>query len=131
MSRLEEQGAADQVRVAAVQFAPALLDPASNLEKILEILAGQSRQDVSLVVFPECSLTGYVIQSRQEALGVSETVPGPTARKIIQACQDLQIYTVFGMLERDGDGLYNTAVLAGPDGFLAKYRKAHLPRVGV
>jgi predicted amidohydrolase len=131
MTRLEEQAAADQVRVAAVQFAPALLDPAANLNSILDTLTAQSREDVALAVFPECALTGYVIQSRKEALGVAETVPGPITRRIVQACQDLQIFTVAGLLERDGDGLYNTAVLIGPDSFVAKYRKAHLPKVGV
>ena len=33
---------------------------------------------------------------------------------------------VFGMLERDGDALYDTAVVAAPDGHLVPYRKSHL-----
>jgi predicted amidohydrolase len=33
---------------------------------------------------------------------------------------------VFGMLERDGDVLYDTAVAATPDGHLVPYRKSHL-----
>ncbi len=35
------------------------------------------------------------------------------------------------MLERDGDLLYNSAVLVGPDGLVGSYRKTHLPFLGV
>ena len=35
------------------------------------------------------------------------------------------------MLERDGDRLYNACALIGPGGFVATYRKIHLPYLGV
>jgi predicted amidohydrolase len=35
------------------------------------------------------------------------------------------------MLEREGDVLRNTAVVVGPDGLLGRYRKTHLPYLGV
>ena len=35
------------------------------------------------------------------------------------------------LLERDGDLLYNVAVLVGPDGLVGSYRKTHLPFLGV
>ena len=35
------------------------------------------------------------------------------------------------MLERDGDVLRNTAVLVGPEGLVGRYRKSHLPFLGV
>jgi predicted amidohydrolase len=35
------------------------------------------------------------------------------------------------MLEREGDTLRNTAVLVGPDGLIGRYRKTHLPFLGV
>ena len=37
-----------------------------------------------------------------------------------------QVYLVAGLTEREGSKLYNTGVLVGPDGFIGKYRKAHL-----
>ena len=36
-----------------------------------------------------------------------------------------------GLLERDGDTLYNAAILVGPDGLIGSYRKTHLPFLGV
>jgi predicted amidohydrolase len=38
---------------------------------------------------------------------------------------------VVGLLEADGDHVYNTAALVGPVGYLGKYRKLHLPFLGV
>jgi predicted amidohydrolase len=33
---------------------------------------------------------------------------------------------VFGLAEKDGNELYNSAVLIGPEGYIGKYRKIHL-----
>ena len=41
------------------------------------------------------------------------------------------MHVVCGLLERDGDTLYNAAVLVGPDGLIGTYRKTHLPFLGV
>jgi len=38
---------------------------------------------------------------------------------------------VFGMIELDGDDIFNTAVLVGPHGIVGSYRKVHLPWLGV
>ena len=35
-------------------------------------------------------------------------------------------YVCGGLIEVDGGRLYNAAVLVGPDGFVGRYRKAHL-----
>jgi predicted amidohydrolase len=37
-----------------------------------------------------------------------------------------KVYLVAGLAEREGMRLFNTAVLVGPEGFIGKYRKAHL-----
>jgi len=82
-------------------------------------------------VFPECALTGYVFDSRAEALAHAETIPGPATDVLSGACRSLGLWTVVGMLERHGDRLFNAAVLLGPDGLKATYRKIHLPYLGV
>ena len=38
---------------------------------------------------------------------------------------------MFGLLETDGQNIYNAAVLVGPDGVISSYRKIHLPFLGV
>ena len=85
----------------------------------------------ALVVFPECSLAGYVYSNRDEAMPFAETIPGPSTEKIASLCQELKVYVVFGLLEKEGDKLFNAAVLLGPEGLIGKYRKNHLPYLGV
>ena len=77
--------------------------------------------------FPELCNSGYVFQSRTEARGVSETIPdGPTTRAWSTIARERGLHIVAGISERDGDNLYNSAVLIGPEGLIGRYRKAHL-----
>ncbi|MGO7594069.1 nitrilase-related carbon-nitrogen hydrolase, partial [Rhizobium leguminosarum] len=38
----------------------------------------------------------------------------------------LGFYLVAGFAEEDGDTVYNSAILAGPEGLVGSYRKTHL-----
>ncbi len=117
-------------KIAAIQMNCLLGDVPENLRRILERLEMVARMGVHLAIFPECTLSGYAFDSLPEARAASEPIPGPSVDKIAKACQRLQLWTVVGLLESDGDGVYNSAVLVGPAGVHAKYRKIHLPFVG-
>ena len=121
----------DKVKIAAVQMEPRLKKKNENLEKITLRTREATGEGAELIVFPECALTGYVFNSRKEALPYAETVPGPTTEKLAELCHELGVHVVVGMLEIDGDRLYNVAVLVGSQGLVGKYRKAHLPFLGV
>jgi predicted amidohydrolase len=69
--------------------------------------------------------------SLEEAMPFAEEIPGPTTAALEAACRRLGAHVVCGLLERDGDVLYNAAVLVGPDGLIGSYRKTHLPFLGV
>ncbi len=56
---------------------------------------------------------------------------GPTSQALELACRRLGVYAVVGLLEADAGRIYNSALLVGPDGLLARYRKTHLPCLGV
>jgi predicted amidohydrolase len=131
MADLVAQAAADTVRAVAVQLAPALLDVAHNLDRVLTVLHEEAEEDAALVVFPECALSGYVIESREEATSAAISAPGPELDRVAALCQQRALYTVIGFLERAGERLYNSAALIGPEGLVGVHRKAHLPRVGV
>lgn len=114
-------------RVAAVQIDPELMQTEKNLEKILLKTRKAAAGGARLIVFPECALTGYVFTSRQEAFPYAETVPGPAVEQIAAVCKELDVYVIFGLIEKDGDRLYNAAVLTGPKGLIGKHRKIHPP----
>ena len=119
------------VRIAAVQMQPTILDAKSNLTRILDMTNEAAAREARLVVFPEVALCGYVI-TPEEAEGLAQPVPGPATEALTQVCLEAGVHVVLGLLERDTDGtLFNASVLIGPQGLLSRYRKTHLPLLGV
>lgn len=120
------------LRLAAAQVEVDLADRPRNLARAVAVLEDEAARGVDLVVFPELSLTGYVMDSRAEAERLAESVPGPSTAVIAEACARLKLTAVVGMLERHPDGrLFNAAVFIGPEGVRASYRKTHLPSMGI
>ncbi len=119
-------------RYAAVQMEPILLDPEANLEKIINLIHEASKRGAQIAVFPECAVTGYAL-SAEEAAAVAEPIPGPQTQRMSDACREAELTAVVvGTIEKDEhDRLFNTAALVGPDGLIARYRKTHLPYLGV
>jgi len=120
-----------KIKIAAVQIEPKLMKISENWGSILSAVRKAADNQANLIVFPECSLTGYMFSSRKEALPFAETVPGPSTKRLVSLCQELKVYVVFGLLEKEDDRLFNVAVLVGPEGLIAGYRKNHLPFLGV
>jgi len=121
----------DNVKIAAVQMDPKLKKKEENMEKIQLKAKDAAGEGAELIVFPECALTGYMFNSRKEALTCAETVPGPATERLTALCHQLDVHVVVGLLEVDGDRCFNVAVLVGPQGLVGKYRKTHLPFLGV
>lgn len=117
--------------VGAAQIDILIGDKSSNLEKCLRCLEEAHRQGIELLVFPECTLSGYVFERFEEACQVSESIPGKSTELLERASRKYHIMTVVGLLEREGQSLYNTVVLIGPNGLVGKYRKTHLLVLGV
>jgi len=120
-----------KIKIAAAQIDPSLMQVEDNLHKISEFAREAAAGEADLVVFPECSLTGYIFESRHEAMPFAETIPGPSTRKIASLCREMSIHIAFGLLEKDGGRLFNVAAFVGPQGVIYKYRKNHLPYQGV
>lgn len=121
----------EAIRVAGVQMNPRLGQKERNLHKIVESMQTAAREGADLVVFPECALTGYCCTDRREGLQMAEPIPGPSTELIERACQDADVHVVVGLLESEGERLYNAVAFISPSGRVAHYRKIHLPYLGV
>ncbi len=121
----------EAITVAIAQMDPHLGDVASNLHTLQEMAHTAFAHAAKLVVFPECALSGYGFASLDEARRAAEPIPGPSTQALQALCAEYQSYLVYGLLERDGDTVYNSAVLLGPEGLIGRYRKLHLPMLGV
>jgi 5-aminopentanamidase len=119
------------VRVAAVQMEPRIGEVDANLKAILDRFREATLAGARLVVFPECALTGYGFETKDEAMPCAEPIPGLSSREVSAACAEAGSFAIYGLLERDGDRLFNATVLVGPEGVIGSYRKVHLPFLGV
>ena len=119
------------MRVAAVQMDVRIFEKDYNLAGILTKLEEASRAGAKLVVFPECALTGYCFRSLEEAWPLAEAVPGPATEELARVAKRLDCTAVVGLLERDGDRLFNAAAVVTAAGVLGVYRKIHLPSLGL
>jgi predicted amidohydrolase len=114
------------MRVGFFQFDIVFGNIAANLNKVADALR---RHEFDLIVLPELFTTGYLFSSKQEAKSYAEPIPdGRTTQTLMKIARDRRAYIVGGMVEVDGDGVYNTAVVVGPDGYVGKHRKWHLSK---
>jgi predicted amidohydrolase len=99
-----------------------------NLETIKKNVVRAKREGAQLVIFPELSLTGYVV--RDQIYELAERIPGPSTRIVEKLAKENELHIIFGMPETSEKAqatLYNSAVLVGPNGLIGKYRKMYLP----
>lgn len=113
-------------KIAVVQLMP---KPPTTPEANRQAFAARIREagelGADLVVLGE-GIT--VVGTGKTMAEVAEPVPGPTCEVLGEAARANRLYVAFGLYERDGDFIYNTAVLLGRDGnVVGKYRKVHLP----
>jgi predicted amidohydrolase len=112
------------MKAGFVQFEPVFGEVGANIAKAERLI---EELDAELVVLPELFNTGYVFTSREEALQLAEEVPeGRTTEALCTIARRKNIHIVAGLCEKEGDRLFNAAVLVSPGGYRGKYRKIHL-----
>ncbi len=115
------------VTVACIQMEPKFGETEANVAHSIALMEAAAAQGAQLAVLPELCNTGYVFETRAEARALAEAIPdGPTCRSWIEAAGRLGLHIVAGITERDGERLYNSAVIIGPGGLIGRYRKVHL-----
>lgn len=110
------------LRVAAVQLRSGR-DLAENTTRICEQIRKVAADGVRVVVFPECALSGYhdeVTRLTAEQLAEAE-------RRVAEACREAKVTAVVGSAWREGDALYNSALVFDPTGRVKeRYHKVQL-----
>ncbi|HMO13732.1 MAG TPA: carbon-nitrogen hydrolase family protein [Pirellulaceae bacterium] len=120
-------------RIASVQTDIQFGNIDENLKRTLEKMTEASANGARLVVFPECSLTGYCCETKEEGKAIGLNLQSTVFRRLHESCRSLNVFGVFGFLETEdeSDDLFNSLVCIGPAGIVAHYRKTHLPQLGV
>jgi predicted amidohydrolase len=96
-----------------------------NLTTIVGMAEEAAHSGAQLVVFPEAALTGLINNDDPtHDLPFGQTIPGPATDVLSRATREHDLWLAIGLLELDGDRLFDSAVLLGPDGQIAlKYRR--------
>ena len=104
----------------------------ANLRRAEKLIRQAVSEGARIICTPESFLDGYSIRmsnlSSEEFRALAQEIPGSQFVSRLQRISDeCNIYLIVGLTERDGDRIYNSAVLIGPDGvLLGTHRKNYL-----
>ena len=111
------------MRVGYLQFSPVFGNKQANHERVAGFL---SDVKADLIVLPEFFATGYIFESKEELLELSEEGDGPSFTFLKHLSGGMGAAIVATVAERDGGDCYNTCVLCSGGEVTARYRKVHL-----
>ena len=118
------------LNVAAAQLGPSSLSKEQTVSRMVELMEEAGKQGVTLLVFPELSLTPYFatkVHSSVEAF-FEDSLPSPVTQPLFHTARQAGLFFVLPYAERDGSKYYNSAAVIAPEGVvLGKYRKMHIP----
>lgn len=119
---------AQVVRVASVQMESQPGDKEANFRTIETFVTQAANQGVQIILFPECSITGYWfirnLTATQLAHLAEPIFDGESSRKLCKFSETYNITIGAGLIEVDAMGrYYNTFVVALPDNTMHRHRK--------
>jgi len=117
-----------KAKIWLAQVAPALGDVKKNLELHLRKVEEARRERVELIVFPELSLSGYLLKDLVP--DASLRLDSPEVASLMRASRDVAI--VVGLVEESEDHrFYNSALFLQGGDIKHLHRKTYLPTYGM
>jgi predicted amidohydrolase len=120
----------DKLKVSTAQFENRSGDKQYNLSVIKELSNKASNEGSDVIVFHECSVTGYTFArhlTKEQMLDLAEFIPeGESITRLTEIALENHIAILAGLFEKDKkDNLFKAYVCVNRDGLIAKYRKIH------
>ena len=115
------------VTIATVNLRPKGSESAQqSVRQFVELVERSVPANADLILLPE-GIT--IVGTNKRLADVAEAIPGPTTAVLGDLARKRKAYVAAGIYEREGQVIYNTAILMDREGKLAgKYRKVYLPR---
>ncbi len=118
-----------EINIASAQFQTRNGDKKYNLSRIEELTKEAAKKGARIVSFHELSISSYTFLSelsREELGDLAEEVPsGQSVQKLIRIAGKYNVALLAGLVEKEGDQIFNTYVCVTGEGFVAKFRKLH------
>jgi predicted amidohydrolase len=119
-----------RLSLALAQINTHLGDTSANLEKHLALIKEARKSGADLVLFPELSLTGYVLQDLVPAVATLSEADDPVFRHLLRASRDLDL--VVGFVDEDGRHRFHIAAAYLSRGEVVHiHHKIYLPTYGM
>lgn len=119
-----------KITLALAQINVKLGDVESNLEKHLDYIRQAKSQHADLLVFPELSLTGYVLQDIVPTVAHRPAEDDPVFKPLLKASKDLDI--VVGFVDEDArHRFYIASAYLSGGRVLHVHHKVYLPTYGL
>jgi predicted amidohydrolase len=119
-----------KITLALAQINTKLGDVNANLEKHLTLLRQARIQGADLLIFPELSLTGYVLQDIAASVAHRPTPDDPVFKRLLHASMDIDV--VVGFVEEDERFRYYISSAYLSEGKVVHvHRKVYLPTYGI
>ncbi|HSJ86646.1 MAG TPA: nitrilase-related carbon-nitrogen hydrolase [Anaerolineales bacterium] len=119
-----------KLNLALAQIATTLGDVEANLDKHLDYINQAKEQRANLVVFPELSLTGYVLQDLVATVAHRPTAEDPIFKHLLKASKNIDL--VVGFVDEDSRHRFfiASAYISGGK-VLHVHHKVYLPTYGL
>jgi len=112
------------MKIALAQVECKLGDVFGNLQMMRDCIDRAAADGADMIVFPEMCDTGYEMQT---ILRHAATADGAPRREICASAARHRVWVVAGLSLREGERVFNTAVVFDRAGAIAgEYRKSHL-----
>ena len=119
-----------KLTLALAQINTRLGNVQANLEKHLALIDQARASGADLILFPELSLTGYVLQDLAEAVAIRPSADDPIFRALLQASQELDL--VFGFVDEDvRHRFYIASAYLSRGQIVHIHHKVYLPTYGL
>jgi predicted amidohydrolase len=109
------------MKIALVQFSPIWEDKKKNIHQIINLVSNlDSKTD--LLIFPEMTLTGFTMNSKQNA----EEIDGIGVKFFIEQARKLKTNIIAGIIEKENSNFLNSLFHFDKNGLItAVYKKIH------
>ncbi len=119
-----------KIKIALAQFNSKLGDVKANLEKHLELIEEAHKQNADLIIFPELSLTGYVLQDLAYNVALRPHQEDPVFNELFKASKDIDL--VVGFVHEDRRHRFYIAAAYLSEGKTSHiHNKVYLPTYGM
>ncbi len=119
-----------KLNLALAQINTVLGDVEKNLAKHLKLIEEPRQGGAELVIFPELSLTGYVLQDLAPTVAHKVDESDPIFHQLLQASRDIDI--MVGFVEEDlRNRFYIASAYLSGGKALHVHRKVYLPTYGL